>query len=35
MKPEDIRERGRAQGWAGGPEWVAARDHLQLQSDGE
>lgn len=23
------------QGWACGPEWAAARDHLQLQSNGE
>ena len=33
-KPEDPRGRV-GQGWACGPEWAAARDHLQLQSDGE
>lgn len=33
-KPEDTGECV-GQGWAGSPEWAAARDHLQLQSDGE
>ena len=33
-KPEDTGVCGRV-GLGCGPEWAAARDHLQLQSDGE